>query len=229
MFSFSTRRAGILVIGLVIFLGINRDVRGQEVEYTNYNFAITPPAGWNAVTEMLGQHGIVAAFRDLDRRRVLFVMVDDKHKPTGPVNEIFALAYDQGLKHSSGGEKLSGRFIQVGGIKAYERVGTAVMRGKPVSNLTLVVPADGQYYNVQVMRFDGDVMQDADATNAVASFRFLHPPTPPPQFGGSGAFHAGYIAGMLGMLIFVIAGGIVSVGIIIRSRRESAERSSRMS
>jgi hypothetical protein len=143
------------------------------------------------------------------------LMIDDKHKASGTVDDQFVKGFEQGLESSGVGKRDSGKFIEIAGIKAYERTGHTLVKGKNASTVMQVVPADGKLYSLQAMRLDGDASDDPEIRGVFASFRFLKPPAPPP----SAAYRMGYLFGsLLPIIALGGAGAYIVLKAILRYR-----------
>lgn len=202
-----------------LFLGFY-SVHAQERVFANYNCAITPPAGWQWVTNLSPMPGFCAAFRNTAHTRIVLLTIDDKHKPSGLVDERFVAELERGIEASGGGKRVSGTFIEVAGIKGYERLGRIRVNGKEGSTITRVVPADRVLYIVQAMRFDGAANNDPEIHEALGSFRFIRAPSRPAR-SGSAAYQFGYLMGRLVVPLGLVG---VLVAIIVASIRRKSSK-----
>jgi hypothetical protein len=194
---------------------------GQEREFANYNCAVTIPDGWQKMTNLPPQPGLIGAFARPDKTRLVMLVVDTQSHLSGPLDDRSVSEFERGLERSGGGNRVSGKFIEIGGIKAYERLGQAAVKGKTVSILLQVLVADGKVYSLQGMRFDGDVDRDPEIRGIFTSFRFITPPAAPTASSSatSTAYRAGYLVGRIGALALVFIGGVAIIGNMFGRRR----------
>ena len=174
----------------------------MEKQFVDDNFAITIPDGWHVVTNLPPTPGMVAAYGDVTRKRMALLLIGNE-RPSGPMSERLAAEIDQGFQRKGRDIRISGKFIDVGGIKSYERLGSLDSHGKHITTANLFVPGENRYYDVQALRTDGDVSEDPEIQQIIGSFRFLHPFVP--SYGqDSVAYRAGEIAGASIVIIFVV-------------------------
>jgi len=198
---------------------------GQEQQFPECNFAITPPEGWIVRTDLPPQKGMVAVFSNTQRTRLLTMVSMPEKKDSGILDERYMANFEKGLENSGGGPQISGKFIEVQGLKGYERLGGFVKGGKQLSSLTHLVLVNGRSYCLIGMRTDGDANNAMDIQACLASFRFLTPPEPPKPSAQSAAFQVGYIVGRSMLVIFgvtIVAGIIVGTLRGRKSRRNPA-------
>ena len=207
---------------VLLFLGFY-SLRGQEKVFADHNCAITPPTGWQWLTNLPPQEAFYAAFGNTARTRIITLVIDDRHK-SGPMSEGFVAEFDKGVERSGGGKRVSGKFIEVAGLKSYERHGPVRVKGKEGSTIIRVVPTAGAIYTVEAMSFDEEVSEDAEIREALGSFRFIRPPSPPAR-SASAAYQFGYMMGklvpavLLGVAIIVIIGILIFQRVIKRRQR----------
>jgi len=170
--------------------------QGAEVQLPNYNCAITPPVGWIMETIVANKRQI-AAFRDPSSASMLMIFMNTEKRVHGPVDEDFVREFERGVEESGGPKHESGNFIQVSGLKAYERFGDIDKNGAHASTMLLYVPTSDRDYQVTAVITEGKVKDRTEIRKAVESFRFLHEPAPPPQAsdGKSAAYRAGELVG----------------------------------
>lgn len=104
------------------------------------------------------------------------------------------------------------------------------IKGTKVSTLQLHLPADGKFYGVQAIRFDGEAGDEPEIPRALASFRFLKAPSVPmgPSQSGSAAYRAGEFAGrafiavLAVALIIFVAMRVIKAGTRGKMKREAA-------
>ena len=116
-----------------------------EREFAAHNCAVTPPEGWELITDLRSQPGLLAAFRKVDKTALFLLNVDEHNKPSGPIDDRFVSEFEHGVEGSGGRKRLSGSFIEVAGIRAYERIGRVLINGKDVSSIMRVIPGDGKF------------------------------------------------------------------------------------
>jgi hypothetical protein len=177
----------------------------MEQQFAEDNFAITLPDTWHELTNIAPQPTLLAAYSDATGNRRVVLEIIEK-KPTGPLDDRFITGFEKGYQESGGGTPLSGKYIEVDGIKSYELLGSTVLRGKQISTVMRLIPGENQYYNIQALRFDGDASEDPEIQQAIGSFRFLHHfvPTYAPDL----AFRIGQLTGYL-------MAGIAAVAFIV--------------
>jgi hypothetical protein len=192
-----------------LFLFSAFSVIAQERTFPQYNCAVTPPTGWHEL-ELPPQQAFCAAFENASNTQLFMLIIDDKHKVAGEVDDRFISNFEKGVESSGAGKRLSGKFVDIAGLKGYERLGQATIKGREASTIMRVVPADERFYSLQAMRFDGDVSDAPEIQEALATFRFITPPSPPPSRADRTAYRIGtYIAIIMAALI----------GSIIRERK----------
>jgi len=203
-----------LISILAIFVAVHDSI-GQEREFPAHNCAITPPPNWQTVTNFLSQPGVVAVFGNRQRTRLVFVAFDNRHKPPRHLDERFISQFERESEDAGKEKRLWGRFIEVDGIKSYERLGYATLRGKRTSTLTRAVPTTTGFYIVNGMRLDGDASEANEIVECVESFRFIKPP--PPVAKSRSVDSAPYrISNLIGRLTVLVLFLIVVVAIVKR-------------
>jgi hypothetical protein len=207
-----------LTIACALFFTASGAALAGELQFADDNCAITFLNTWHVMKNVPPQQGMLAAYSDLTGKRIVFFQRFDK-KPVGPLDDRFIAGFEQEHEQKGGGERLSGKYIKVGGIKCYERLGTMVIRGKQVSTMIRLVPGEEHYYDLEAMRFDGDASQDPDIQDVIGSFRFLHPfvPTYAPD-SDSIASRIGQLTVYLLVIIFVVGILIKAISSSLRPR-----------
>ncbi|MDR3404468.1 MAG: hypothetical protein P4L99_18350 [Chthoniobacter sp.] len=182
----SCRFSKALLLAAVFFLALaTAAFAGSEKVYSEYNFAITPPDGWQDITATTPRQGLIAAFAAADGARAVFVLYDDRITNPGELDDHFVEEFENAAETAGMGKRLSGKFVSVQGIKSYERTGAPLVRGKIFSMISRTVPTRGRFFGLQGFRFTGgNADEDAEIHHFLDSFRFLTPPpsmvTPPP-------------------------------------------------
>jgi hypothetical protein len=145
------------------------------------------------------------------------VVIVYDHKSSGPLDEHFISEFERGMESSGAGKRVSGKFIEIRGIKSYERLGNAVVDGKCATVLTQVIPVKGRIYLLQGLRVEGEANDDPEILSFLASFSFIMPPVAQPEHLApeSIAFRIGFWA----------ASTLVIFAIIVNRRAVAARKS----
>ncbi len=150
---------------------------GQERQLNEANCTVTLPADWEDLTPTKEKPGnVLAAFGTHDQRRSLMVLLNHRGASSFPADRWFAAEIDARCVQTSAGHKTAGRFIEIAGSRGYERRGAMLVHFKYVSTLVWAIPTGEGTYLLQGTVIDGEVDQASDVQQAMASFRFLHPP-----------------------------------------------------
>jgi hypothetical protein len=212
-----------IVSFLLFILLINFNSRGSERVFTNDNFAISVPDGWEEIknTPKQGNMQMLGLFRSPGKNTLLMLMFEANPRNPEVIDDRYVADLEGSLQQGGQGQPMSSRFLEIGGVKAYERQGTMSVNGKTVSVLFQVMIADRKTYGMQAMRFGGNVADDGDVLKSMASFRFLTPPKPlSPLAGKSPAYQMGHDIGQLSMYAAVL----VAIGVIIAVSLRGAGR-----
>ena len=203
------RTKTVLTWTLALFLAAGaRGATNEEQALTTENCALTAPAGWSA-RDLKRVPGVVAAFGDAAGQRTLLVLVQGRGQPGEAASDTFVTGFDIGMEKSGGGQKTSGKFVQLAGLRAYERHGTATLQGQRVTTLVLAVPTGDGTYLLEALMTNGEASDDPQIRQAVDSFHFLRPPGLPHGSPGDVAFQTGFRVGEL--LGWMILGGLVGL------------------
>lgn len=221
MKTFTTRSVAALAAVCVLGFGLAFRAPAEERQFTEANCAITLPADWHTLTNLQPQPGVLGGYADASNKRVVVVVADTKNKSAGPIDERFVKSFEQGFENKAGGVRISGRFTEVAGLRAYERVGTVPVNGKPICTITKVVLADGACYTLQGLRFDGDVREDQATLAVLDTFRFLRPPAQG-RAEVSAAYRLGYVAGRVAFFVMLGIGVCVLIGVIIWRNKKAS-------
>jgi len=204
---------------ILLFLAV-AGAGAAEVGFVPQNCALTLPQGWGLNTNLPKIPFLVACYANPDQTAIVMLMVNTRDKPSGPINEKFIRDFNTGVEESGGGKFISGKLIKMGGLPAYERAGLMTIKGQQIINLIRVVQVKGQSYSIQGMRFDGgDVTKDPQVLQVFDSFRFLHPPVPPPSAEYSASYRFGTFVGRALVVLAIIGGVAAIIFTVIRVRR----------
>ncbi len=210
MIEFPAKSIRLLAAIGALFFVTSIGVLAMEQQFVEDNCAITIPDTWQAMTNFSPQPGVIAVYCDATgNRRMIFQVINKK--PSGPIDGGFVPEFEKGYQESGGGPFLSGKYIEVDGIKGYECTSSLVAHGKNISTMILLVPGEDRYYNIQALRLDGDASEDTEIRQVIDSFRFIHPfvPTYVPS--------AAYRMGQLSVKLMVIIAGVFFVIYVVRS------------
>jgi hypothetical protein len=221
------------------------------------NIAYVLPEGWFVFTDSVKKPGLIAAFGNESRTKLIMILRDDENAATETMGPEFEKEYEKGLEKGGGGQRQWGKFVEIAGFPGYERLGRANVAGKETSVLNQVFIADGKHYSLQAMLVEGeDAGMDREIRDALGSFRFLTPPVAPKEVVSkeaapeeaapkeevasketsgidrdSEAYRFGYSVGKvavpLAVIAMIVGGIIVIVAIAQQSGRGSKRRSRR--
>jgi len=209
-----------LSLGLVAFCG-----KADEWTFPKHNCAITPPQGWQTLTNGNFQPSQVVTFTDPERKRFVIVLVDTQHKPVGKIDEKFISDFERGVEKSGGGKRTSGKVIEVAGLETYDRIGFLLAGGRRTSTWMQTIPTDRGFYVLEGLSAGGKADEDPEIRESFASFRFLNSPVKPRA--RSPAYQMGYKFGYYGAMsipIAVVLGLIIFVIVRISARRDARRR-----
>lgn len=200
----------------VLFVLPVRGVDGQEEAFADENCALTPPAGWRHLDSM-NQPGCFAAFGNADRSRIVLLFAHQRGRPAAEFGDAGVESFEQGVTKAGGGERLSGKFVEMAGYRAYERRGMLSAKGNQMSSLMIAMPTGDGIYLLEALAVGGDAGEDAAIRQTLGTFRFLHPPGPPQ----SAAYRLGYLLGQIGFAVVVV--GLV-IGLVVRAITRNRSR-----
>jgi len=204
---------------LFVTLACGGSALGQEQQFTNYHCAITPPLGWSYL-KVPPQHGLLVTYANRSRKSLVMLIVNDRNK-IGPIDDRFIDEFDRGVEKGTKGrdQKVGGKVIEVAGLKACERLGRTTVNGKAASTWSRNIPANGIFYTIQAMCFDGKADEEPEIRQGVESFRFLGSPVPPPDplAGKSAAYQSGYRIGRVIAPLVLVGGFVALVLILVRA------------
>lgn len=203
MSGYSAKSIRLLTAVCTLFFAALSGALAMEQQFPDDNCAITIPDTWLVMTNYSPQPGLLAVYSDATGNRRLILQIINK-KPPGPLDDRFIAEFEKGYQESGGGVPLSGKYIEVDGIKSYERLGGFVLQGKQISTMIRLVPGEDRYYNMHAMRFDGDASEDPELRQVIDSFRFIHPFVPS-YAPDSISYQIGKLTGALLIVIAVVA------------------------
>src|SRR5215469_8094703 len=67
-----------------------------EQDFPNNNCGITFSGGWHVASNIPSRPGVVAAYTDATRTRIVMLVIDNE-RPTGPIDDHFVAGYDKHL------------------------------------------------------------------------------------------------------------------------------------
>jgi hypothetical protein len=201
---------------LLFLVALTHAGLAQERTYPDYNFAITPPEGWLVMSNFPPQKGVVTIFDNPGSTRLIMLVSIEEKKDSGILDDRFITNFEKGVESSGGGKRVSGKFIEVHGLKAYERLGGFLKGQQHVSTLTYLVLVNGRSYSFMGMRSDGAANDALDIQACFATFRFLTPPEPPKSSADSVAFQTGYVTGRV--MVYVVL--IIVACVVVASLRD---------
>lgn len=167
----------LLAVACTLFFAVAGGALAKDLQFADENCAITLPDTWLELTNLPRRQGQLAVYSDAARKRFVLLCVSTE-KPSGPMDDRVVADFELGIRKSGGGERISGQYVEVAGIKSYERSGALDSHGKHLSTINLFVPGEDKYYSIQGMRSDGDASDDPEIQQIIGSFRFLHPFVP---------------------------------------------------
>jgi hypothetical protein len=204
---------------LSLSFAVTSQVRASEQVFKELNFAFTPPDNWKSVTNASKAAGIlIVAYAPPGGGRMLILDVDNR-KTTASIDDKFLRDFDQGVEKGGGGKRISGGFIEVDGVKGFERVSNRLFGGRQTSSILHGVLTSERFYSVESITLKG-APDDPDLQRAMASFRFLTPASEPRRSAQSAAYQFGYMLGKYmipGAVIGVVA--VLIIVSVLKSRR----------
>lgn len=178
----------------------------REPIFSTKNFAITPPLGWEKVND-LPKDEITAFYRSPDKTAMLVITLQEGKTLPRPMTDQAVEEFERGIENSGGGKRLSGHFIDVMGIRAYERIGSSQKDGRSISSVIRLIPGDGILYQLQAISLGGDADKNSVLRKALESFRYLNVPAETYSEQAALENTAGYRLG--GILVKILAGIVV--------------------
>lgn len=212
MIEFPVKSIPLITTTCALFFAAFGNALAAEQQFSDNNCAITIPDTWTVTTNFPSQPTLLAVYTDAAGNRRVALQVINK-KPPGPLDDRFIAEFEKGYEGSSAAKVLSGKYVEVDGIKSYELLGNLFLPGKRISVMLLLVPGEDQYYNIQALRFDGDASEDPELRQVLSSFRFLH------HFVPSYAPDPNSIAYRIGQLTGGLIAAITIVAVVVYASR----------
>jgi hypothetical protein len=147
-----------------------------EVVFTNLNFAISVPGGWQWEDVSKPDPDVLAAYVSPDKTGFLIIGFYEAQNKSVQVDHRFVAVAEKKLSDDGEGAALSATFKKIGGVDGYERFGMMLFQGKHAPTLTDLVAADGKIYIVHMIRLNGHPDKDPEFRKCLSSFRFLTRP-----------------------------------------------------
>jgi hypothetical protein len=189
-----------LIFGLAFIL-LASVASAKELKSDELNYIFTVPDGWTVTF----QNSVGFSVASPDGNKTMGLLVRNINFATLDSNSIAAIYETFPLK--TGTEKISSRNFTIDGIPAYETVQRIGKVPYATTFIFRIIIANHKFYHLSAMHGGGDVTQDAEMLEGLASFHFLQPPKPS-RFN------------FLGVKLTVA--GIIIIGIVfwvIRSRK----------
>lgn len=203
---------------LVFLLALIHAADAQEQKFEKYNFAITPPEGWNQRSNVPGAEGLdfAVAFVSPDGKQVLLVSADDSSSIKSTNDESIG-SFNRGFQKAGGGP-VSGNYITMDGVKAYQETSVANIKGKNISFLIRMAWVDRYSYILEAMANSSDPGGMPEVRKSMDSFHFLTQPEMPAQSEsdattqrqeeeGRTGFYTALVVGGAFLLIFLVHKG----------------------
>lgn len=204
---------------LMVIFAANCKSLGQELQFSNYNCAITPPDGWLNISNLSAfpkSQNVIAVLRNQEKNCIITITCDT-NRPDRPLDDRMVAEFELGVERGGGGKRVSGKFIEVAGMRGYERIGAVQLKGKQVSTLTRFVPVKTGFYGIGAIVVGGDVYDAPEIWKCMDTFRFLTPPEAPlaSSTPKSAAYQTGYFFGQMMVFVVLLFGVITFFGIIL--------------
>jgi hypothetical protein len=153
-----------------ILLAAVASAKGLKSDELNY--VVTIPDGWTVIFQ--NQAGFSAGSQD--RKKTMTLFIQNANFTTLDSNSVVIVEQDF-IK--AGCTKVSSRSFLIDGIPAYEIVQSMGKAPFASSYVDHIIVANKKLYNLEALHIGGDVTQDSDVQEVLASFHFLRPPKPP--------------------------------------------------
>ena len=143
----------------------------SELKSDELNYTTTIPDGWTVTFQNEAGFSVASS----DKKKTLTLLV--RKGVSGKLDSDTIAGIERGLLQA-GSQKVSSTNFMVDGIPAYEAIYSVGKAPFASSFVTFLIIANGKLYSLQGMHMGGDVTQDSDIQEALASFHFLQPPKP---------------------------------------------------
>jgi hypothetical protein len=153
-----------VVLGLLASVACAKELKSDEL-----NYVITIPDDWTVIFQ--NQAGFSTGSQD--KKKTMTLLIQEANFATLDSNSIATLEQDF-IK--VGCTKVSSRSFSIDGILAYEIVQSMGKIPFASSYVDHIVIANKKLYNLEALHIGGDVVQDSDVQEGLASFHFLQPP-----------------------------------------------------
>jgi hypothetical protein len=173
-----------------------------ELKSEDLNYIVTIPGTWTVQSQ--DQTGFYIKSQD-GKKALSLVIIPARFA----IDSDYIARIEQVMKKVHNLELVSSKIFTIDGVPAYEdiqRLGEAPIASVKVEHQII---AGGRLYSLDSVIFGGDATQDSELQAGLASFHFLHQPKPPGKFG----------FGSLGVKLAILGVIIVSIFLVIRSRR----------
>jgi hypothetical protein len=183
-----------LIFGLAFIL-LAVAASAKELKSDELNYGVTVPDTW--IVKSQDQTGFYIKSQD-GKRSVGLVVIP---APFARFDSSYIAKYEQVLKKVHHLQLVSSRIFTIDGVPAYENIqcfGEAPFASVQVEHQ--IFP-DGKLYGLTSMFIGGDATQDSELQESLASFHFLHTPTPPGSFGLGGFGSIGVKLAIVGIII----------------------------
>ncbi len=214
----SSRMRGFLSAACVTLFVLLTCQQGFAIQpiFSTKNFAITPPLGWEKVNDLPKEPAITAFYRNPDKTAMLLITIQEGGTMPRPMSDQVVEDFERGFENSGGGKRLSGHFIDVSGIRAYERIGRLQKDGRDISSVVWLIPDDGVTYQLQAISLDGEANTNPELRKALESFRYLNVPaetySETAALEKNPAYRMGGVMakGLIGIVVLLILGKMFS-------------------
>ncbi len=175
---------------------------GEILKSDEHNYIITVPDAWTVTFQNSAGFSLASP----DRQKTITLLIS---KVSYRTLDSKSIAQIEQMSAQAGAHKVSSRTFMIDAVPAYELLLSIGKAPYSSTFLNRAIIADRKLYSLGAMHGGGDVIQDADIQDGLASFHFLHPPKPPSSFG----------FGSLVMKIAILGVIMVGVFLVVRSRK----------
>ena len=154
----------------------------HDLEFPDQDFAITLPSGWQKLTDIPPQfqnrlQG--GAYGNANKTKYLVLVIADDHRFDGRLDEKATMEIEEIIASASiQTTRIGGQFIEVAGVRGYERRASLTADGVTLSEVGQIILAHGKIYIVQVACENGNADTDPELRECLSSFRFLSDDVP---------------------------------------------------